>query len=547
MDPATQTPDLQSAGLPPEQGNDSLMQALQAVSGSVPTEAIAQLMAPPSLGQRIAQAAAGGVAFMRGQPNPVTPILQQQQEQNIGILNILQKMQDRQDLNVYRTDEMRHRRALEEQNKAVLENTKLNQQRQANLTQFNVLKGLMDDARTPPSARANLQPQFAAALSKTSGIPIDQIPTTLTQPDIKQDQKLGVWRDLADGLPPETILKNNPWLAPEDLPKYAATANNDTVRKQLGMPTAAEQKEQDLKIKGLEADLLEKQYPELRLDPKTGAAVLMKVRSLYPDQTYKDLTPQQQSVAYKSVILEQRQSVIDQEVAKERARASVEMAFLPQKLALQKAAGIEAKLNTPIAESTAMYVDKTGNPAPSNLTEGEAIRKGFFKITPKEYDALNTGQQAMLILENMKHTVEEMKKEHLFVERAGLGGLLQAGRIGVQKQMGDPEGSKRLLTNFESQKAQMVILLRLLGEKGVRALGAMTPAMDALNPARGAPATESVLSNIESEIRVLGQNTRTPDAFSGTPTVFPRFPKKDIPSDGPLKAPSMEWKIERID
>jgi hypothetical protein len=505
-------------------------------------------MLPPPVSQAsvYAQALSGGISAMRGTPDPVQAIVHQQQQQQNVISGMLMKMQEQQDLNNYRktlvADRDREFRLQTDKFAEAKTQAALKKNEAALVT----MQGVLDNPNTPPAAVAILGPQYAAKMKETFGV---DVPNAISQRVMKGDEQDQVLMQIHEGLPPEIILKNHPSLTPEDLQSFTGIKDNPAVLERLKLKSPQDREEQSLRIRGLNADLLEKEHPELRLDPKTGAAVLMKAQTMYPNQTYADLTPEVRGRLYAQTVLEQQAQTLAMERAKAETQASVALAKLPQELAMRGQAALsleqqKQQLKT-VGDSKEYYVDAKGNLAPSDMTIPEARRAGFNVTTQVQMEALKTGQQAMLILSNIKDTVNEMKDEKLFVSKSGLPGMVQQGIIAAQGKYGDPEVSKRLLANFESQKGHIIILMRLLGEKGIRAMAGMLPAMEQLSPAKGAPAVEQFLGNLESELRILGVNSKAPEAMDSMPMLFPRRPARDIVPPT-LRAPSNEWKIEAV-
>lgn len=549
----SQTPDQQAAGLPaisaPSAGLLDMLNGPSgyagAMAGAGPSglPALLGMMQPPSQAATFAAALSGGISAARGQADPVQQIQQNTQKQQNVLGNMLAKLQEHQDLNRYRqsliSDRDREFRLRTEQFQAARDQEALKKNEAALTT----MRSVLDNPNTTPSAITLIGPQYAQKMKETFGV---DIPPSIVQRTMSEKEQDQVLLDLRSGLPPELILKNHPAMSPQDLQAYGAIKDNRTVLERLKLKSPEDQQEQALRIKGLSADLIEKEHPELRLDPKTGAAALMKAKILFPGQDYHTLDTEQRAMVYKLAVLEQRQQVIDEYAMKEKIQVQARLSTLPTELKMRSDAALAARGQAGVADKPGVaYVDTKGNLAPLDLTIDEAKARGYNAIAQKELDTLNTGHQAMLILRNLKATVDEMKTEKLFVTKSGLPGMIQEGTIAAQAKWGDPEVSKRLLGNFETQKGHVIILMRLLGEKGVRFQASMLPAMEALSPAKGAPSVEQFLGQVESEIRILTQNTKTPDAFDSMPTVFPRRTSKDIPSAGPL-APPKGWAIEEV-
>jgi len=539
-------PDLQQATGQPSGGQGSLLDAIGGMGGSIPNAAILSLLQGPSFGQRMGQAMAGGVAFMRNQPNPATAIIEQQQQQQMGIVKVLEQMQAREDLNNYRktliTDRDREFRLKTEQ----FQNLQREQDLKKNELALTTMRGVLDNPLTTPATLAIVGPQYAAQMKKTFGV---DLPPTVVQRTMDSKEQDNVLMDLQNGLPPELILKNHPAMTPEDLQAFTAIKDNPTVLERLKLKSPQEREKLALEIRGLNADLLEKEHPELRLDPKIGAAALMKAQVLYPGQQYRDLPEDVRGRVYSMTVLEHRQQVLADERAKAEMQANVQLSKLPAQLAMHNAAALsldQAKKNlVTVGDSKNYYMNTKGDLAPTDLTVPEAVKAGYNMIDQKTAEALVTGQQAMVMLSNIKDTVKEMKDAGLFVTKSGLPGLFQQGTIAYKSHYGDPETAKRLLGNLEAQKGEMISLMRSLGEKGVRAMSGLLPAMDILNPSKGAPAIEQFLGNIESALRIVAERSKAPQAYDAVPTLFPRRPPKDIPGMT-LSAPSNDWKIEEV-
>lgn len=117
LDSATQQPDQQAtlgqsvAGPPPA----SLLSGLGGSGGMNPAMLMG-LMQPPSQAATYAAALSGGVSAMRGQADPVQAILQNQQKNQMGVMEMLMKMQEHQDLVRYREQGRQDARNLHTQN-----------------------------------------------------------------------------------------------------------------------------------------------------------------------------------------------------------------------------------------------------------------------------------------------------------------------------------------------------------------------------------------------------------------------------------------------
>ena len=466
-------PDLQTAGAAqPPTDPQSLVGALRA--GGSPPAGLMEALRPPQMtpGMMLAAAASQGL-----DPTRINPVQQQQNiqyQQQMEQVQMLQRQQNIQQEREFRKNE----------------------------AAFSVLGKIVSDPNTTDATVKALMPQFQKAAKMYAGV---DLPPSMATGALKPGDVDEIRKRIIAGYDEPTILAMYPRATPQDFQRIKTLPTDKRAMEYLGFKSDDAIKLEGLNIKIKEAELAEKQIPELKGDPKTTQRAIALHQQLFK-QGFMEGTPETRGKAITQAILQQRQEHIEDVMKVER---------LKEQLALARQGG------KPIAESTAVYVDKAGNVAPTNLTESQAAKAGYFKITPREFETVNQSQQAFTILQNLKTTVDRMKTEHLFVESEGLSGLLQEGTIAYKRRLGNPKVEKELLRNFESQKSQMVILLRQLGDKGVRALGAMAPAMDSLQPSAGAEAVESIMGNIESEIRALGVKSRTPDAYSTMPTLFP--------------------------
>lgn len=478
-----------AGGAPAPADSQAIVEALRS-GGTMPGAALANLQQPPpqqyalplaNIGSAIGS---GGLAAMGGRPgtNPYLTGLDDQQRSLFYQQLHAQQEQDR------RTD-----RAFA-QNKTLL----------------TIEKGVLDSLEEGP-LKDKLAQQYAQRLSQFTGNPLlGGVGAALATKKLSTEQLNGVLMDGAQKMDPQLIAMRRQ--IPVDKvqqilsldPKYLERLGADDAR-------TLKSKALDLQIK--EATLAEKTFPELKKDPMLTTTVLSAHRQLTGGKDYTEGTDESRAAAYRMGVLQQRKD----ELAKFEQEQAIKFKY---NLALQQAKPTAS--DKPIGEGALIFVDKAGNPADPMLTKEEAVKKGYFAITPKELDGVTTAQQAMTILENLKVTADEMKQRGLFVERKGPMGLVDQLKIGSKRYMGDPETDKRLIGTWDSQKAQMVILLRQLGDKGVRALGAMSPAMDALNTNMGYHSVDAVLGQIESEARSLFAKSRTPNALDSTPTVFKR-------------------------
>jgi hypothetical protein len=506
-DETIRPPDQISAGgaaPAPDQGG--IIDALRS-RGPMPQQALAQMAPPPGLNAGSAFGS-GVLSAIGGQPG-ANPYLAQQGQQ--------QKDTFYQALNVQR--EQRAQQAQKDQRA-----DRLFSQNQASMK---MMKDVLEDLPEGP-ARDQIAKVYAQKFSDFSGdamgggagsgggppmgqgpfpgrVKVGPLAAALATKKVTPEQIDGIINDAGDKVDPKLIALHRG--VPEDKVREIIAMDPKAVER-AGASSAEARRTKFVEGQIKEAQLAEKQHPELAKDPILAKSVLAIHRQMFGGAPYAEGDDKSQAAAYRQAVLQQRRD----ELAQFRQEAEIKATF-----------GAKAAANAkPIGEMPMIFVDKAGNPADPLLTKAEAVQRGYFAITPKEYEGMNAAQQAMVILQNLRHTEEEMKKEHLFVEHSGVRSLSDQLSIGARRHFGDPETSKRLLGTWDSQKAQMVILLRQLGDKGVRALGAMAPAMEALNTNMGSGSVEDVLGQIESEARSQANKSRMPDAFNEVPTVFKR-------------------------
>lgn len=519
-DNTVQPPDLVSAGIvSPRQDIGSLIGLLRS-QGSLPSQAFAMLQGggqvvpgavqgpqggfqgmpggvqesplgllgllggepPPSggsgQGQTALQAAlsalAGGVSAAQGTKNPVQEQQRFQAQQQAQQAQLLQRAQV-----------LKQRQQEKQQETFLTIADTLSKSDNENAREFAAtiqLRALKDLGITPPVELAK-----ALARRTTSQKEITDILTEFT---------LGFSRD--------TVAANHPGVSPSLVSDIERNRNNEDVRRILKLPTQAEERKTALDIRLKEAQAVEAERPELRADPQTTLRASILSQRLF-GKSVTEISPQDRASVLNQAILQQRKDALDDFERKERIKS-----------AFDKASGL------PIAQMTDIFVDSAGNQPPADLLmlpASEIVKRGFRAISKDELKEINSVMQVFQIVKNIKTTVDQMKDQGLFVTRSGLGALGQRLRIAAQTQVGDPQTSKRLLKNLDSQKSEVIILMRQLGDKA-RAIKAFQNIMDVLSPNAGAPAVESILGQLESEIRAFGVKSRTPDMFTQEPTVF---------------------------
>ena len=309
----TRAPDLQQATGQPSGGQGSLLDAIGGMGGSIPNAAILSLLQGPSFGQRMGQAMAGGVAFMRNQPNPATAIIEQQQQQQLGIAQMLQKMNDQQRLatqwsitndRLNREENRREKHTLfTEQNIA---------QKRATEKQALQLKAYDNflEAATTPETRAGLAQAKAKVMEGMMGTPVPQNVIegwTLPSPVSEQRNKqiATAFNSAGDDPEKQQVAAQQFRLDPQAVKFYATMVKSDAFLAANGIESSdvLHGKEVDRQVK--EQDLIDKQAkraaPELAGDPKFAMAMRSMSQTMFPGQQYTDLSEPDRAKVFNAV------------------------------------------------------------------------------------------------------------------------------------------------------------------------------------------------------------------------------------------------------
>ena len=316
---ATQAPDLAAATGQPGGGgsNLSLMGMLGGMGGGgIPNEAILGLMQPPSQGMTYAAALSGGVSAMRGQKDPVQAIMHDQQQQQVGIMGILQKMQARDDLANYRQGQLFLGQEKLRDARAQLSEKKLD-------ARIKFAQDTMNNANVNPAGLAWAQQDLAKAASERFGM---QMPPTFVERVLTTDQKNALVKDIYRHaqqdpqtgqymLSPEGLMavaKAHPTVPQAEIPGWLPTLSKPGVLESFGLKTTNDLKKDAANTILAEGQAIEQMMPAgFQRTAPNSAIMHAKAQELYPDVPILKLTPDQRKEITERVAIEARQVKAD--------------------------------------------------------------------------------------------------------------------------------------------------------------------------------------------------------------------------------------------
>lgn len=355
---------MQAVGQP--ELSDSLIGALSQTP-RIPQEVITSLYQGPSQIQQLGQAAAGGVAFMRGQPNPVTPILEQQRRERVGMATLMQQMN-------YRADLADHRKSLID-----LQREKMAEKKQADeekLLRLSVKSSwdIINNPHATPMGVAMAQDNIrrdSAKLFKGYQLPevfiqksvtTDQIKAflqdgiltaTMTE-DPKTKARMYTWTPEAAAM----TQRRHPYIPQAEAMQTLESLNKEDVQKMLNLGTNEERLTKAVDLQSKQYDLAAKMMvPYGWSHDKSHIRGLVAFWStVYPDKPLTEATQKEQnavSLAYDQFI---RQNKLDDQGVLIEQRFQNALTLLAQKGDQQMAAILarvtQAQQGKPVPEGT---------------------------------------------------------------------------------------------------------------------------------------------------------------------------------------------------
>lgn len=359
------TPDLQSAsGLPGGGGAPPNASLLDSLSGNaLPQAALSSLLQPVSQGMGYAEALAGGVAAMRNQPNPVSQIIDRQQQQQLAVSSLLQKMGESQRLATqWAITNKRLQDAETRQEKHTAfqeaETTKTNEQKHHEFL-LGVNQSLLDKT-TDPAARQALAQERAKLIEKATGQPAPAgtiegwiAPTPETK---EREKQLGMAFSLAGDDPQKQILAAQKFnVDPQTAQYYITNVKDPRFLKDLGLTSNEDIQAQDIQRQVHEQQLIDLQAkrkaPELVGDQKFAMALRTMSQELFPYQNYSDLPEPKRAQVFdalhKQMKIEENEKIRLQEEARTRTMLAGIDARLAAKTAQPANPTVVAKLVQP--------------------------------------------------------------------------------------------------------------------------------------------------------------------------------------------------------
>lgn len=294
----TQTPDLQAAGVPTPQetlSQPAVMQALQPrgpMPGNV-MQALGSAPVSPGLGF-----GSGVLAAIGGHPGQ-NPYLQQQQQgqgQQMQMLNMLDQMAHRQQLEVQRQQELKERQQMHQLQRDDIARTVLKDQLFGpNAAQEEGVRGVLAKQYAQKLGGVGIEMPQSGVLAMSRGGPNQtnqkELAIKLAAVDNEQDpqQKAMLTQDA------QRFFAQHGG-KPEDWQSVNTTLRSDPYLESVNLPTKNKLRQQALDTQLKEFHLIKQQHPELA-DPKTAGDVAMLHRRLNNGKTYEqgDETSQQQA------------------------------------------------------------------------------------------------------------------------------------------------------------------------------------------------------------------------------------------------------------
>jgi len=324
------TPDQQGAGVvnPPTMTMPSLLEALN-MGGAAPApppgmpppppgglggggmgSLLGMLPPPVSQASVYAQALSGGISAMRGTPDPVQAIVQNQQQQQNAISSMLMKMSEMQrqgmqwGITNQRLQREEDRREAKDQFEML---DKLGARKRQDMEfQLKALDGQMAGA-TDPDVRLMIAQKRAKVEENALGTPVPQnviegwaLPSPATE---ERDKQIKQAFAVAGGDPEKQQLVAQQFrLDPQSVKYYTGITANPAL---IGLKTVQDLRAQDVKDQVAEEQLFDlrakRAWPEMAGDPKFAMAMRAMSQQLYPGQKYTELSESEKTAVFNGV------------------------------------------------------------------------------------------------------------------------------------------------------------------------------------------------------------------------------------------------------
>ena len=410
-------PDMVGAGIAAPQGTNASSLMAQLRQGGLPGDMVGlRAMPQQTPGQSYASALAGGVAQMQGQPNPIAGMQRQQFQQ------AQQQAQMHQ-----RIIEQRMRRE-----EGVLSLSK------------DLLQSENEEARMV-GARGVMN------FMKANG---QQVPESLVKSlaTRRMDTKeMGdVLREMTMGVDDAQIALRHPNLDPQTRAQLRASAKSDDTRRLLGLPTQREEQAEVLKLKKLDAEVMEVQFPELKGNAELQLAVEMAHRKINAGKGYREGTKDTQRLAY-DFALEQVRSLKERELAiKEAAEARKNALMATQQRLMESVLGGGGPLS--------------GGGGTPGFEPSVSIGPSGPTVTFKPQTQVKQGIADLQNTEAIFDSIKQMSGQLMTAPSA-----VEAGIQGAKLKFGSLTKSHTLAAAYDdSKQAFLGVLSRSLGgERGV--------------------------------------------------------------------------------
>jgi len=430
------------------------------------------------------QALAGGVAFMRGQTNPVTPILEQQQRQQMGVLEIIQKMNAQKALDLNRQEQLALGRARLQETRNEHADKKLD-------GQMKMMQEMMDNKQTSPEGLAWAQQQFGALATKRWGT---APPPSIIQRTMNTEQQTAFAKDVWRAMPQDELgrlqfdptripqlLKAHPLATPTDAQGYVDILNKPGAAKSYGLPDNDSLRQGAAEVTLKEAQALEALMPPGFQRTAANSAIMSAVaQELYPDVDLLKLTREQQRKITEQVALRAKENKTEE---------------LETRMGLQLQRGlaeISARGDMQMANAIAMAEWKAKNPTGKPPDWKQVSRE----LEP--FVGLSGGVQKLQFLQR---TLDAMPEQAFPADSAW--GRSFAGRWTAKQYRDKMLGGDQDVIQFQSQVMNImngVVGRKWMDDKGVRVWASQKMEYETIDNLPPRKAIKSLLSNLEREM-----------------------------------------------
>ena len=527
-----QPADMLGAGvMGPEQDTGGLIDALRS-RGTLPNDLVPMMLAGPQTSpwQAIAEAAAGGVTSMRGQPNPVTQSIGLQQQQQGRQMQTLMSLLENAANQQYRTAQLvqqQQRIGLEAQR---LEEDRLKREADAKQKAYaaDVALGEKFLTHDNPTVRAKGGELLVGAMKAMGRQDVPEgFVTALADKRITPNDSNDILKRMFMGYTDEQITSLYPAASPTalaDLRKIKDNPDPNTM-KSLGLMTKDDLEKSALENQIKAAQVLESKFPELKGDPKLVHETLMQARALY-GKDYQEIPKDSQLKAYQAA----QAKVQADEEAKIRMQADLKMEAM--------LAGVDARLKA--------AMDMRANSPTNFLSTEKAVEGPLKKITVVKQ------------IDEVLGRLDQMDKKGALPKSGNMASMLTAKLYRNTTLKGDND-----VFTFQQLWGPLSIGQidrNIFDEKGVRAISAFGKQLDAVDNMPPASAMRSYLGSIRKQLvdeslayhqRMVGLGA-PPQAIAEVEKIISPFSIKDgtgptpglsSPSASPFNPPKIRVRV----